>query len=364
VLVDHDPAANRFHLAGAFSAHYSGETYALSLQLDGTYADRPPVARQSVVYPGHTQAGCPDRWIANPAGWVAEANTAGGLLASLRSDSSDPDGSWARADLTSERWFYRPDISTRYRIGPGHEVGPYLFGIGPTHQVELLATDLRGADSDDSCVFRVVDTTAPAVTPPAPATVACTTSGGATGATSAPLQAFLNGATASDVADPAPAWLAPLAGGVAVSSATLFRLDVDTAGAGTLVTFRSRDRYGNLGSAAARVHVVDTVPPAATLTLSPSVLPATNAFYAVTATITASDLCGSVRVWLDSIKSNNPALDATDIVSATFGTDDRSFILRGRLAAVGFPRIYTVIYGVQDRSGNTTWLKGKVQVFP
>jgi hypothetical protein len=236
--------------------------------------------------------------------------------------------------------------------------------MGTVHHVHLFASDFAGATSDDSCVFRVVDTMPPTVTPPGPGTVACTVAGGATPGTSSPLQAFLTSARATDVADGAPTLLTPLASGVPVTNTTLFKLDIDTGGAGTPVTFRSSDASGNIGGATATLHVVDGEPPTGSAAASPSVIPPTGALYAIAAAISASDRCGTVRVWLDSIKSNAPALDAADVSGAAYGSDDRSFALRGRLAAAGVPRVYTIVYGVQDRSGNTAWLRASVTVNP
>jgi hypothetical protein len=362
LTIEHDPAGNRFHLAGSFRATHEGGDYALGLQVEATYVNRPPTARPGLLYPGHEQGGCPARWVPNPAGWVAEANGPSGLTAELWSDSADPDGTWARADVQVERWLWAQDTGPELVVGAGRRLGPLTFAFGPLHRLALLVSDTFGASGEGRCEFRVVDSTPPAVTPPPDATLACTEWGGAAPRTSSPLRAFLASARATDVVDTAPAWLAPLAGGAPVSDTTLFRLDSDLAGAGTLVTFQSRDSAGNLGTATSRVHVVDTERPSLAVSVTPALLPPNGKFYVITASVSAADRCGPVDVWLEAIKSDAPELDAADIGGATFGTDDRSFYVRARTRAAGVPRTYRVLYGTKDRFGNRTYAEATVRV--
>jgi hypothetical protein len=108
--------------------------------------------------------------------------------------------------------------------------------------------------------------------------------------------------------------------------------------------------------------VTDTVPPAVSLTLSPAALPRDLRFHWVTATLAATDNCGgTVPLKLFSITSNAPAFDATDIREATFGTDDRSFLLYARPAPTG-SRIYKVGYEGRDAAGNVRTVSAKVVV--
>jgi hypothetical protein len=228
-------------------------------------------------------------------------------------------------------------------------VGPVLFEWGPTHRVELLSLDHRGASDAAECPFRVIDTRPPAVTPPPPITLGCTQPGGTSSATSPQLRAFLSGASARDLADPAPVALPPTVGGAAVAPATLFPAD----GLGRTVRFRFRDRFSNVGSADSRVTVVDVVPPSLTVTLSPPSLAANNKYWWIAATLAGSDDCGgTLRYKLVKITSNAPAFDAGDILDASYGADDRGFFLFSRLAVPGVPRVYTVVYHAIDAAGN------------
>jgi hypothetical protein len=87
--------------------------------------------------------------------------------------------------------------------------------------------------------------------------------------------------------------------------------------------------------------------------LTPSVVSANSStFVPVSANVTVSDACSPFSVWLESIVSNAPGFDATDIADAAAGNDDRSFSLRARPAGPGVKRVYTVTYRAQDLYGN------------
>src|SRR5262249_49421375 len=86
-----------------------------------------------------------------------------------------------------------------------------------------------------------VDQTAPVVTPPSSVSVTPTEAGGTRGSASPALAAFLEGGSAEDNLDPAPARLPPQVGGVNVDASTLFPLG------NTTVVFRFRDAAGNVG---------------------------------------------------------------------------------------------------------------------
>lgn len=51
-----------------------------------------------------------------------------------------------------------------------------------------------------------------------------------------------------------------------------------------------------------------------------------------------------------------------DVQGATFGTDDREFLLRAERSGLGTGRVYTVTYSVQDGSGNSTVRQATVTV--
>jgi hypothetical protein len=248
-----DPSANYVALAGAFNTRVEGNDYNLTLEMTGTYGNRPPRARLGVTgrnLEAFAQGGCPAYLNAgNPPELVVEANDPAGLKMTLRSHSYDPDGAWNRADLDLNKWFYGRDSGPLNYVAEGLEHGPMTFAFGARHRLVLETADRMAAATTDDCSFRVVDTTAPAVTPPALISAAATFRGGAVVRNSPAIRRFLDGATCSDLVDPAPAKLPPLLGERAVTNATIFPIGYST------VTFRCRDRFGNTGTAQSRVKV-------------------------------------------------------------------------------------------------------------
>jgi hypothetical protein len=356
--ITHDPVANVFAWDGRFRSSLDGEDYDLTLQLTGRFANRPPTAAAGVLTSDLPQGGCPARWRFNGQTWeqVAEANSPQGLVAYPYSLSSDVDGAWAHGNVSTEQWFRVRDAGPRLRIGHGRLLPLTVFEWGPRHALELLAADQVGATSASACRFRVIDTRPPVVTAPAPVTLACSTPGGATRATSAPLRTFLGSAAVSDAADPSPVLLAPQTGGLDITDSTLFPV-----AASRSVSFRARDTSGNVGSAVSSVTVTDSVLPTVSLTVSPAFLPADFRYHPITATLTASDNCGGVTLKLVSITSNAPSYDASDIRDASFGTDDRGFFLFGRRAA-GTSRVYKIAYEGRDAAGNRRTVTANVVV--
>lgn len=127
------------------------------------------------------------------------------------------------------------------------------FPLGVT-TVTCTATDASGNSSNGTFKVNVVDTTAPAVTPPSNITVPVTEAGGARGGEWPALAAFLSGGSAVDAVDPAPVRLTPQVAGVDANNSTLFPVGT------TPVTFRFQDSGGNIGSATANVTVTIGTP--------------------------------------------------------------------------------------------------------
>jgi len=111
----------------------------------------------------------------------------------------------------------------------------------------------------------------------------------------------------------------------------------------------------------AMVVIVDTTPPTIDVTVSPDELwPPNHKLVPITATIDVADVCDpNPSVTLISVASNEPdngtgdGDTANDIQDATIGSDDRSILLRAERKGNGTGRIYTIVYGAADQSGNT-----------
>ena len=204
--------------------------------------------------------------------------------------------------------------------------GPAIFPLGTT-TVTFTAADGSGNTGTTTSTVTVVDTTPPAVTPPAPITVEADGPSG-TSATTTAIAAFLAGASAVDIVD----------GPVAVSNDAPAIFPLGT----TTVTFSAIDGSGNTGTATSTVTVVDTTPPVVTapapITVegeSPGGSPATTT---------------AIAVFLDSAT-------AVDIVDGPVAvTNDAPAIF-----PVG---ITTVIFSATDAAGNTGVAASTVTVEP
>jgi len=143
-------------------------------------------------------------------------------------------------------------------------------------------------------------------------------------------------------------------------------------GVGAQQTFVLRviDAFAQADEAETHVNVVDTTPPHLAVTLSPARLsPPNHKLVPITATIVATDTCDAAPVVrLVSITSNEPdngggdGNTTDDIQGASFGTDDRQFLLRSERSGKGSGRVYTVTYSATDASGNTTVAQATVTV--
>ena len=249
-----DPGANLVRLGGMFTTRVEGNDYSLTLEMTGTYVNRPPRARFGVTgrnLEAFAQGGCPAVLNAgNPPESVIEANDPAGLKMFLRSLSYDPDGAWTRADVEVDKWFYARGSAPFDFLAEGREHGPMIFGFGPQHRLVLETSDRLGAATTSNCSFRVVDTTPPVVTPRTSISVAATFRGGALVRDSLPIREFLAGATCRDIVDTSPKLLPPLAAGARVTKTTVFPIGKRS------VTFRCRDRFGNIGTAQSTIKVV------------------------------------------------------------------------------------------------------------
>ena len=129
------------------------------------------------------------------------------------------------------------------------------------------------------------------------------------------------------------------------------------------------DAVGASDTDTVTVTVIDTLPPAVTLVMSPSRLwPPNHKMKTVQALLTIADCDPNTTVELVSVSSNEPDNglgdgDTTgDIAGATLGTDDRSVQVRAERSGTGTGRIYTFVYRVTDGSGNATEASAAVTV--
>ena len=155
--ITHDPDSNRFALSVAFDTSHEGNAFTVTLEAEGHYLNRPPVAALTGTGDNVKLAadGCPAP--------KSPANTAEGLQVTLQSGSYDPDGKWPedfnpkrpRVDLAAEQWARSRPGGFRY-LGAGQAIGPVLFETDQEHQLLLWVTDRHGAEGRKLCRFQVV----------------------------------------------------------------------------------------------------------------------------------------------------------------------------------------------------------------
>jgi len=106
------------------------------------------------------------------------------------------------------------------------------------------------------------------------------------------------------------------------------------------------------------------------VSVSPARLsPPNHKLVPITATVVATDTCDASPVVqllsITSSEADNGGGDGNttdDIQGASFGTDDRQFLLRSERSGKGSRRVYTITYSATDASGNTTVRQATVTV--
>jgi len=137
-----------------------------------------------------------------------------------------------------------------------------------------------------------------------------------------------------------------------------------------VVTLTVNDSRGGTARDTLNVVVRDTTPPSLSFTLSPNLLwPPDHRMVPISANVQVSDAChASPAVALLAITSNEPdnglgdGDQPDDVQGATYGSDDRAFLLRAERSGTGAGRVYTVTYRATDASGNARTATGRVQV--
>jgi hypothetical protein len=185
--------------------------------------------------------------------YIGPADT-GILVPVTGTGSSDPDG-----DPLTYRWECREANNNKCVLALGAPSTQVDFRpVLPegTWDITLTVDDNHGHTATDTVKVKVlVDSSPPVVTPPDNASVSVTVTGGARGADSDELHAFLfDSATATDNSTAIFSQLPPQVNGVDVTDDTVMPLGA------TSVTFRIADRFGNVGTAISEVFVVDLQP--------------------------------------------------------------------------------------------------------
>jgi hypothetical protein len=128
------------------------------------------------------------------------------------------------------------------------------------------------------------------------------------------------------------------------------------------------DRKGGTATSHVNVRVRDSKPPSLNVNLSSYLLwPPSHQFVPIRVGVEVSDVCDpSPKVTLVSISSSEPdsppGATTNDVHAASYGTDDRTFLLRAERSAKGRGRVYTVRYRAVDASGNTTFATAQAVV--
>ena len=227
---------------------------------------------------------------------------------------------------------------------------------------------IADAISSPFVVLQRVDNRLPIVNAGPDQVVECTSPSGA--------NVLLNGSASSDPdGDPLTyVWSGPFGTATGSTPTVAMPLGQQT------IDLTLSDGKGGTAFANMRAVVQDTTPPAATVTLTPGVLwPPNHKLVPIEAMVQVRDACDSrPQVSLISITSNQPdsGLDESDvpgdILGATFGSDDRNFLVRAErageatlgltTAAIKLGRTYTAKYRVTDKSGNAVVVSGKVTI--
>ena len=129
------------------------------------------------------------------------------------------------------------------------------------------------------------------------------------------------------------------------------------------ITLEVDDGNGGTAQDTVNLIVIDTLPPAVGVALSPNLLvPPDGSFRDVSANVIVQDLCGlGGGFTLHSITSNEPATQI--VVNADYGTPDTEFILGALLTTEGRrTRTYNVFYEGTDAQGNTAIGSGEAVV--
>ena len=261
-----------------------------------------------------------------PDSFTIEGNTINGanvdLPASTAVDIVDPD----------------PVVDCTERSG--------FFPLGD-NTVTCDATDgSNNTSASQSYTVTVVDTTPPVLTVPASITLECNTIGGVD-SIDPRIQAFLNGASASDIVDPNP------------SVTNDFIPGLCAAGVTKTVSFTATDGSNNSSNDSANITVEDTTAPDIhSVTASPDTLgPPNHKMRSVTVSVDVSDICDDDVTCEITTVGSNELVDANGSGNTEIDweiTGALTLDLRAERSGNGDGRVYTITVVCTDDFGNTT----------
>jgi hypothetical protein len=287
---------------------------------NGPIVDPPPV----ITCPAPATAECTTK---SPSGAPKTNGTIVAFLAGV--SATDPDAFGGLCEPT-------PTLTNN---------APVFFPKGTT-PVTFTATgvDFLGTSSQCQANLRVVDTTAPSITCPAPIAVECKQTGG-TSASDPAITAFLAGSSANDICDASPT--------LSNNAPALFPLGT------TAVTFSARDVDANVGQCAANVVIKDSTPPVITaLSATPDTLwPPNHKFVPVSLATTVTDTCDVAPVCkVTSVVSSEPPLGggSGNTEPDFLITGASKVLLRAERDGTGPGRTYTITVQCTDQSGNSS----------
>ncbi|OLE66806.1 MAG: hypothetical protein AUG09_05670 [Acidobacteria bacterium 13_1_20CM_2_68_7] len=219
----------------------------------------------------------------------------------------------------------------------------FLVGTGcvsdldSCHQlVGALSCKADGTGTQCAGVVTFHDLTAPAIVCPADVNLECPAGA-----------ANIGQATAADACDPTPI--------ITNNASPIIPLGA------MVVDWTATDASGNRASCPELVNVRDTTSPRIAVVTSPSVLwPPNHRMMDVSASVAASDACGTTAVSLVSVNSTEPddspgtgdGNTVNDIQGPVPGSGGFNFALRAERDGGGGGRVYQVTYSAVDGSGN------------
>jgi hypothetical protein len=238
------------------------------------------------------------------------------------SGSTDPDSSpGSNDDIVSFDWYEGDTL-----IGSGETI-THTFGLG-SHTVTLVVTDSAGETSEDEVVIVVQDTTAPVISCPSDITIETWGQDGVP-VEDERIQAFLNGASATDNCDPEPS--------IVNNAPAVFQAG------DTIVTFTATDASGNISTCQSVVTVVEAVE--VCLQIFPPIIPREGILPEILA-----EICFPEGINKDVIDMDEPLMlfhdDGPYYIEATC---QRIFVLgRGRMIIFGYFSKYDVMADIHE----------------